>query len=79
MTKLNELEARLNAVNTQLVKAMEEIKAQVAALNDALVNTEISPAAEEALAALVANTQALDDINPDAAVVDPAPVDNAEV
>lgn len=80
--KLSELATTLNAVNAQLVKALEEIKTQVATLNDALVNTEIPSAAEEALVALMATTVALDDLNPDAAPVQPdtpTPVDNAEV
>lgn len=65
MTQVNELAAKLEQVNAQLMKAQSEIVAQVAALNDALQNLPLTPEAETALAALTASAQALDDLNPD--------------
>lgn len=75
MTQLNELAPKLEALNAQLIKVKEEIATQVAALQDALVNVALSPEAEAALTALSAQAQILDDINPDAPVVEPVPVE----
>jgi len=65
--------AKIDAVNTQLVKATGEIVAQVQALKDALANQDTTPETDAALAKLVATAQALDDLNPDAPA--PAPVE----
>ena len=65
MTTVNELAAQLNTVNEQLNKAKVEIIAQVQALEGALQNVEIPLEAQDALNAIVATAQALDDLNPD--------------
>lgn len=65
MTTVNELAAQLNQVNEQLNKAKVEIVAQVQALEGALQNVEIPAEAQDALNAIVATAQALDDLNPD--------------
>jgi ABC-type transporter Mla subunit MlaD len=65
-----ELLAGLNTVTTQLVKANGEIQAKLAALQAAVDAADNVPQPiVDALAALTADAQALDDIVPDA----PAP------
>jgi uncharacterized coiled-coil DUF342 family protein len=53
-------------VTSELQKAQTEISGKIQALTDALANTVLPPAAEQALADLKASAQALDDIVPDA-------------
>jgi hypothetical protein len=65
MTTLNELAATLLTVQNQLTKAQAEIISKIQALQDALANVALPPEAEDALAALVAQAQSLDDIVPD--------------
>jgi len=66
MTTVNELAAKLEAVNAQLTKASQEIVAQVAALEAALSNTVLTAEAETALENLSNLATLLDDLNPDA-------------
>jgi uncharacterized protein YPO0396 len=66
MTTVNELAAKLEAVNAQLTKASQEIVAQVAALEAALANTVLTAEAETALENLSNLATLLDDLNPDA-------------
>ena len=68
MTTVNELAVKLEETNAQLAKAAQEIQAQVAVLQAALVNQPLPQDAENALVALAAVTQALDDLNPDVVV-----------
>lgn len=68
MTTVNELAVKLEATNVQLTKAAQEIQAQVAVLQEALVNQPLTQEAENALVALQATAQALDDLNPDVVV-----------
>jgi hypothetical protein len=65
MTKVNELESKFTLISEQLTKATAEIVAEVQALQDALVNVEIPPAAEVALQNIVDKAQILDDLNAD--------------
>ena len=65
MTTVNELAAKLEAVNVQLVKASQEIVAQVLALQLALADVTLTPEAEAALDNLAVVAQSLDDLNPD--------------
>lgn len=71
MTQLNELAATLITVDNQLTKAKGEIIAKLDELSAALADTALSPEAEEALASLTAQAQALDDIVPDVEPVEP--------
>ncbi|SEN76696.1 hypothetical protein SAMN05216325_1595 [Nitrosomonas marina] len=66
MTKLDELGTKLNQVLAQIQKAKTEITDQVSALQTALQDAEIPQEAEDALNALAAVAQQLDDMNPDA-------------
>lgn len=76
MVTVNELAAKLNTINEQLDKAKNEIVAQVGALQAALEGVELPQDALDALVALEATAQVLDDLNPDAPV---APVDEPVV
>lgn len=60
-TKLNELEGKLTALNTQVGK----IAAEVQALKDSLTNVEIPAEAQTALDNLTAALQKVDDLNED--------------
>ena len=62
--KIGELADAVGAVGTQLAKAKEEIVAKIAALEAALTDVEIPPAAQEALDALKQQAQELDDVVP---------------
>lgn len=64
-TKLSELEAKLTALADQLNKGIDEVVAEVAALKDALANTEIPQTAQDSLDRLTSLVQKLDDLNPD--------------
>ncbi len=65
MAKLNELEAKLTAIDDQLEKATKEILGEIQSLKDQLGNVDIPPGAQASLDKLTALAQALDDINPD--------------
>jgi hypothetical protein len=65
MTTVNELATKLEAINTQLAKASQEIVAQVLALQLALADVTLTPEAEAALDNLAVVAQSLDDLNPD--------------
>lgn len=60
--KLSQLTAQLQSVDAQLTKAQGEILAKIDELTAALADMEIPPEAVEALAALAATAQGLDDI-----------------
>lgn len=64
--KLSELTAHLQSVDAQLTKAKAEITAKLDELAAALADVDVPPAASEAMAALSATAQGLDDIVPDA-------------
>lgn len=66
--KVDELAPALQALQAQLIKANDEIKAQI----EVLRNADLPPEAVEALNKIAATTQALDDLNPDA-VPEPTP------
>ena len=68
MTTVNELAARLEAINTQLARAALEIQDQIAALKAALVDVPLSPEAEAALANIEVVAGWLDAQNPDVPV-----------
>jgi uncharacterized protein YdeI (YjbR/CyaY-like superfamily) len=71
MTTVTELSTKLDAINTQLARAATEIQDQIAALKDALANTEIPAEAEAALANIEVIAGWLDGLNPDAPVEEP--------
>jgi methyl-accepting chemotaxis protein len=64
-----ELAAEIRAFNEQTRKGINEIKAKIAHLEETIVNAPVSADVEEAVAALKATVQEVDDIVPDA----PAP------
>ena len=68
MTKVNELAAKLDLINAQMSKAIGEVQAQVAALQEAIAsaNMELPADAEAALNNLVVAVQAFDDLHADA-------------
>lgn len=75
MTKLNELDETLQAINAQQTKALGEIGAKLGELNNRIADLEatlsteeLSPESQQALDAVIAGAQALDDIIPDAIV-----------
>ena len=70
LMKVSELVTAVTDVSAQLTKAQDEILGKIAALEAALVNVELPEEAVVAFDALRAQTQALDDIVPDA-IVDP--------
>jgi ACT domain-containing protein len=63
--KLSELSGLLNDVLAQLAKAKAEILDKIESLETALADVELPQDAQDALAALVAKAQALDDVVPD--------------
>lgn len=65
MSKLNEVAGQLQVANERLLKAKVEIIDRINALEDALDDVDLPIEAEEALSALMATAQALDDLNPD--------------
>ena len=65
MTKLSDLAANLAALTEQENKAKAEILAKLEELAEALLNVELTPEAEQALADLRAAVQGVDDIVPD--------------
>lgn len=71
MSKLSEVAGQLQAVNDRLLKAKGEIIDRINALEEALGDVDLPAEAGEALTALMATAQALDDLNPDP---EPAPV-----
>jgi hypothetical protein len=74
--KLSELSGLLIDVLAQLAKAKAEILDKIENLETALGDVELPQDAQDALAALMAKAQALDDIVPDAeAPVEPDPVE----
>ena len=73
MTQVNDLAAKIEAVNAQLEKAKNEIINHINALQDALANVELPADAEVALNNLMGAAQALDDLNPDAPAPEPTP------
>lgn len=73
MVKLNEVAGQLQAVNDRLLKAKVEIIDRINVLEEALGDVDLPAEAGDALTALMATAQALDDINPD-----PEPVPVAE-
>ncbi len=71
MATMDELQASLDAVNDQLVKASGEIQAEIKTLQDELAAAgQTSPGVDASVARLQAMAQALDDLNAD---VPPAP------
>ena len=68
MTKVNELASKLDLINAQMSKAIGEVQAQVAALQEAIAsaNMELPADAEAALNNLVVAVQAFDDLHADA-------------
>jgi|GEM_PF-6034515 len=66
--KVDELAPALKALQAQLIKANDEIKAQI----EVLRNADLPQEAVDAVNAIAATTQALDDLNPDA-LPEPAP------
>ena len=67
-----ELAAELTAVKDQAAKAKAEIVAKIATLEQAIIDSaNTSPAVNDALAALKAEVQSVDDLNPDAVVEEP--------
>jgi hypothetical protein len=66
--KLSELSGLLNDVLAQLAKAKAEILDKIESLETALSDVELPQDAQDALAALMAKAQALDDVVPDAPV-----------
>ncbi|MCU0806558.1 MAG: hypothetical protein MUC53_00995 [Candidatus Contendobacter sp.] len=70
MSKISEVAGQLQAVNEKLLKAKVEIIDRINALEEALGDVDLPAEAGEALTALMATAQALDDLNPDA---EPAP------
>lgn len=65
MMKLNELNAALAEISTQIDKARAEIVAKIAALELALTDVPLPDDANGALLALKSMAQLLDDIVPD--------------
>ena len=63
--KLSELSGLLTDVLAQLAKAKAEILDKIESLETALSDVELPQDAQDALAALAAKAQALDDIVPD--------------
>lgn len=70
MTTVNEVAATLVTLSNELAKARVEIVAKIDELTAALANVTLPPEAEQALADLAAQAQALDDIVPDAPPVE---------
>lgn len=68
MTTVTELAVTLTTIGDQLLKAKTEILQKISDLEAAVANTVLPPAAEDALAALKASAQSLDDIVPDVTV-----------
>lgn len=66
MAKLTDLAGRLANVETVLLKARDEIVAELAKLRDQLGNVDIPADAEATLGRLDALSAALDELNPDA-------------
>ncbi len=62
LMKLSELSTAVADVSTQLAKAQSEILGRIADLETALVDVELPADAVDALTALRAQTQSLDDI-----------------
>lgn len=75
--KLSELQAQLDALNTQLAKAKDEIVAEVANLQTQLSNVDIPADAQASLDKLKGMAQALDDLNPDAPTAPSTPASPA--
>ena len=65
MTRVDELDAKLENAAAQLAKAKEEIVTQIQVLKDELANVAISERAEAALTNISTIAQVLDDLNPD--------------
>lgn len=65
MAKLTELEGKLSALIAQFSKGIDEVVAEIKALQDALSNVDIPAGAEASLAKLTTLAQTLDDLNPD--------------
>lgn len=76
MTTLNQLTASLVAIQSSLVKARTEILGKIQELQDAITNVSIPAEAEQILADLVEQAQALDNIVPDQ--VDPTPEETVQ-
>lgn len=73
MTQLHELGAQLNALAAQLAKAQAEILGKIAELETQLTQTgDLPDDIQEALDALKAHVQALDDVVPDVPAPTPA-------
>jgi len=66
LMKLSELTTAIAGVSVQLTKAQDEILSRINALENALVDVDLPDAAIDAINTLRAQTQALDDIVPDA-------------
>ena len=66
LMKLSELTTAIAGVSAQLTKAQDEILAKIAALELALTDVDLPIEAADAIEALRSQTQALDDIVPDA-------------
>lgn len=82
--RMSEVSDQITAVNTQLDKVYGEVSTLPAKISDLETALAASGATDQAtldaLAALKANAQRLDDVVPDAPVVeDPAPADPAPV
>lgn len=71
LMKLNDLATQLNGLAMQLNKAAAEILGKIADLETALYATDVPEDAAAAIEALKAQAQALDDIVPDVAPVEP--------
>ena len=68
LMKLSELSTAVAEVSTQLAKAQGEILGRIADLETALADVDLPADAVDALTALRAQTQSLDDIVPDIVV-----------
>lgn len=80
--KVTELAGRLEVYISQLLKVREEVvnhidelNAQLSALQEALENVTVPEAASAALASLGATIQSLDDLHEDAVVPEEPPVE----
>lgn len=65
MAKISELTAIVAGLNSQVLKAKQEVVDRIAALEAALADVEIPADAQAALDELKSSVQAVDDINPD--------------
>lgn len=67
LMKQADLQAALDALNAQLVKATGEITTEIQTLKDSLATVDLPQGATDSLTRLQGLAQALDDLNPDVA------------